>query len=522
MADIRVAVIDPVIAYRKARAAMPGDVILDGDGNPIGSGGGSGLTYKGAWNANTNSPSLSSGVGDQGDYYIVSVAGTTTLDGVSDWTVGDWAVFNGTAWQKIDATNDVTSVFGRQGAVIAVANDYNADQIEWSTTHDHINSVQDVIDHSWSPGACKFGGSFALTDNGDGTVDIANGSVVLRNADTKHATLEGFAVTGVTNLSLTDEATNIIFLDYNGGSPIIDVTTNLNLIFEDNTKVGIYSVNRLGNNIYVVDYRSYNVDYIRANSFKDFNKYGIEHASGSSIADLGSLQFSVTEGLYYVASLDNETADIDTSAGGTFEYVYQDGGGGWTRVTGQSTIDNANYDDGSGTLASVTAGYYTSTFLYVILDATATTYKAVYDTSEHATLSDAQAEGSPASLPSDLNGSSNAVFIGKIITQQGVTAFADIQSPFDATLVSSSPTNHNNLSGLQGGASDDYQHLTTSEVSDVGANTTHRTSDGTDHTFIDQDVTTTASPEHVGMRLNSLNTGDNLIKTDTDGDLKLL
>jgi len=63
-----------------------------------------GLTYKGAWNAFTNNPFLASGVGTAGDYYIVSVAGTTNLDGVTDWQVGDWAIFEGATnmWQKID------------------------------------------------------------------------------------------------------------------------------------------------------------------------------------------------------------------------------------------------------------------------------------------------------------------------------------------------------------------------------------------------------------------------------------
>ena len=49
----------------------------------------SGLTYMGAWNANTNVPFLQSGVGVAGEYYIVSVAGTTNLDGTFDWQVGD-------------------------------------------------------------------------------------------------------------------------------------------------------------------------------------------------------------------------------------------------------------------------------------------------------------------------------------------------------------------------------------------------------------------------------------------------
>ena len=66
------------------------------------------LTYKGIWNANTNDPTLVSEEGTLGGYYIVSVAGITTLDGISDWAVGDWAVFSDQptdAWQKIDNTS---------------------------------------------------------------------------------------------------------------------------------------------------------------------------------------------------------------------------------------------------------------------------------------------------------------------------------------------------------------------------------------------------------------------------------
>jgi len=63
------------------------------------------LNYAGTWNANTNNPTLTSGVGTKGNYYVVSVAGTTTLDGISLWSVGDWAVFNGTAWQKVDGSS---------------------------------------------------------------------------------------------------------------------------------------------------------------------------------------------------------------------------------------------------------------------------------------------------------------------------------------------------------------------------------------------------------------------------------
>jgi hypothetical protein len=76
-----------------------------------------GVQYQGVWNANTNTPTLTSSVGSQGWYYIVNVAGTTDLNGITDWQVGDWAIFSGGAWQKVDNTDSVTSVNGQTGAV---------------------------------------------------------------------------------------------------------------------------------------------------------------------------------------------------------------------------------------------------------------------------------------------------------------------------------------------------------------------------------------------------------------------
>ena len=61
-----------------------------------------GVVYKGVWNATTNAPDLPAATPAQGDYYIVSVAGTTSLGGITDWGVGDWAIFIGSAWQKVD------------------------------------------------------------------------------------------------------------------------------------------------------------------------------------------------------------------------------------------------------------------------------------------------------------------------------------------------------------------------------------------------------------------------------------
>ena len=84
------------------------------------------LSYQGTWNASTNTPALASGVGTKGYYYVVSVAGSTNLDGITDWNIGDMAVYSGTAWQQIDNTDAVTSVNGYTGTVVLNAADVGA------------------------------------------------------------------------------------------------------------------------------------------------------------------------------------------------------------------------------------------------------------------------------------------------------------------------------------------------------------------------------------------------------------
>ena len=73
----------------------------------------SGLSFEGSWNANTDTPSLAGTTPANGVFYIVSVAGSTNLSGITDWEVGDWAVYvsNGAgtdAWQKIDNTSTLS------------------------------------------------------------------------------------------------------------------------------------------------------------------------------------------------------------------------------------------------------------------------------------------------------------------------------------------------------------------------------------------------------------------------------
>lgn len=68
------------------------------------------LNFKGTWDANANSPALTSSVGTKGDYYVVGTAGSTNLNGISNWGVGDLATFNGSVWQRVEGGADLNGV----------------------------------------------------------------------------------------------------------------------------------------------------------------------------------------------------------------------------------------------------------------------------------------------------------------------------------------------------------------------------------------------------------------------------
>lgn len=113
---------DARISAQKGQAL--GLATLDGGGKvPASQLALTGVTYQGTWNATTNTPTLTSSVGNTGYYYVVSVAGTTTINGINDWQVGDWIIFNGSVWEKSDNSESVTSVAGKLGAVVLDATD---------------------------------------------------------------------------------------------------------------------------------------------------------------------------------------------------------------------------------------------------------------------------------------------------------------------------------------------------------------------------------------------------------------
>ncbi len=141
-----------------------------------------GLNYKGTWDASTNTPVISDATGVNGHYYIVSVAGSQNLgSGVISFDVGDWAIHNGSAFQKINNSNDVNSVFGRTGIITAQYGDYAWNQIDLSSST--LNGIADVSSSTVTSGNILIADGSqwsSQTISGDATLD-GTGNLQIKN-----------------------------------------------------------------------------------------------------------------------------------------------------------------------------------------------------------------------------------------------------------------------------------------------------------------------------------------------------
>ena len=166
------------------------------------------LNYQGTWDASTNTPTLVSSSGTKGYYYVVSVAGSTNLNGITDWKVGDWAVFNGSVWQKIDNTDAVTSVNGYTGTVVLTYTDVGAAPATSGTSILYGNGTGGFSNVTIGTGVAFVGGTLSATGSG--------GDVVGPASSTNHAIARFDGTTGklIQNSPVTlDDAGNLIGAD---------------------------------------------------------------------------------------------------------------------------------------------------------------------------------------------------------------------------------------------------------------------------------------------------------------------
>ena len=138
----------------------------------------SGLAFEGNWNASTDTPTLAGTTQDNGKFWIVSVAGTTDLSGITDWAVGDWAIYvdNGAgtdAWQKVDNSSTLSGLgaagkvaFWSTTANVSFNTNFSYDGTNLTVPRLRVGDGTDGYFFSDSAGRTAFaGGDFYIQNN---------------------------------------------------------------------------------------------------------------------------------------------------------------------------------------------------------------------------------------------------------------------------------------------------------------------------------------------------------------------
>ena len=178
------------------------------------------VVYQGTWNASINSPVLISGTGTKGYYYKVSVAGTTTIDTISQWNIGDTIIFDGTTWDKIDGlASEVTSVAGRVGAVALTTTDVaEGTNLYYTNTRGIGSTLTGYVSGAGTIGASdtilqaiqKLNGNKATNANLTGPVtSVGNATSIAAGAITNAMLVNG-AVANLSGVNTGDETTTTI------------------------------------------------------------------------------------------------------------------------------------------------------------------------------------------------------------------------------------------------------------------------------------------------------------------------
>lgn len=304
-------------------------------------------------------------------------------------------------------------------------------------------TVEDYLRANGSAGIFSGG---VITDSGIGQIDVAATSGVIRTTNSPAGNLVTFDIAAESNIVLTDNSMNYIYIDYNSGSPIYAVTTDYNAI-NFNTQVIVGRVYRSGSSLNIANIGQYIADHILRDLYRIQYTRRLEWGSGSALGFVtATRQPTVGAGVYFSNYTKVSTAAFDASGVDRFTYWYRNGSGGWTQVATQQNIDNANYDSGTGTLTALGNGDYGVHWVYQLTDGT---IHIQYGQATYTSIANARNSTVPSSQPPVVVGI--GVLIGRIIILKNATAIYETSSAFSYTFTGTATTNHNDLANIDGG-----------------------------------------------------------------------
>jgi len=302
-----------------------------------------------------------------------------------------------------------------------------------------FSTVQHIQDVFHSSGITSTNPAY-ITDAGGGLITIGAGSGLIRatNSPTAELLFCDWPDSIPADVVLVDNVLNYVYVTYNAGNPKLVTSTVKPTDYHTNIYYG--TVYRVGTVLHITKVAGHHIaDHaglmiLRAKELAPFARY-----SGCMISGTGTLKIAVTAGTFWHGLERYTTPAFDSNVAGTFTSYYRNGVGGWTSIPAQTTINSTQYDDGTGTLATLGNQRYGVHWVYQETDGEVNVVigKGSYS------LIEAQAATMPSTVPPQFQ--DHARIIGKIIVQKSATVFTSVSSAFTNAFSNGAATDHNDL-----------------------------------------------------------------------------
>lgn len=304
-------------------------------------------------------------------------------------------------------------------------------------------SLQKLFNISFNAG---FVAGWVITDNWDGTIDVSSGTGLIRIADANDAQIQSFDWVETASISLVDGSNNIVFIDYNGWSPIVTSSTDRDIVLNnEHDKFELVEIVREWTELHISDHRQTAVDVWDEIQRRLYSINPVERADNSGLIlwETGTRNVTVTAGKIWRKLIPEFVDAIDTNVSDSFDRYYQDWIWGWTKQSAQTQWDNLQYDDGTGILATMTNNRYSFQDFYLNWE---WNLVSLYGQNQFVSLAAAEEAWASSGVPVRLE--SNSILIWRIVFRKLDIVAQDILSSFSINFNSTAVADHGNLSGL--------------------------------------------------------------------------
>lgn len=269
--------------------------------------------------------------------------------------------------------------------------------------------------------------------------------------------LHDYVVAGDT-FTIPESTTRFIVVNYNSGAPVMQSLTDSNDINESN----IIPVVTCFNDNHEIHYRAFNnwADGAlnKHNQRLVFTRHYLRQ-SGLSISEVagGNRYLTVSEGIVWYGISKYVTEEVSSGASEFLYYYYHDGLGAWTSSKTTGAYDNTMYDHATSGSIEMTAGKYGVNWIYLMIADDENEIMYTQSRDQYDSLALAQAATIPAA-PAVFT--SHCIQVGRVIFLKGASTASLIESAYDMSFTGSQISDHNSLTGLDGGTAGEYYHMT--------------------------------------------------------------